>query len=207
MRPEDIDPDILAELRRNDPPDRKPDPSKLRYDGWWLPSPLRIRNGLLKIDGVVFSKTQIEQFWSEVKKADPDECWAWTGECTTTGHGLFRAKYKRWVGPPRPAHRIAHILTTMQPVTKPNAVIQTCGLAPCCNPKHLREGDEEDQKAEMEKVRKMAAKLTDQDRDLIRKSHDSMLTLARKFEVTTGVIWGVKYGTRKKREFRWWEGF
>lgn len=190
------------------PPLPRTTPSRVKRGGSWVRPIKSIGRGMTRIDGVILTKYQIEQFWSQVRKTDnPDECWVWTGECLPSGHGTFRAQYKKKkTAPPRRAARFAYMLTHDQ-VERGVCILHKCGLAPCCNPRHLYEGDYKKNYEDMLVHREMARKLTEQDKEDIKKSNLGMVDLAQKYEVTTGIIWVVKFGKPREVKGRWWEWF
>jgi hypothetical protein len=80
---------------------------------------------------------QIQRFWSKVDIAGDDECWFWTG-CTHDSYGVF-SRIK--------THRIAWTLSN-GPIPTGMLVCHSCDNPPCCNPKHLWSGTQEDNEAD-----------------------------------------------------------
>jgi hypothetical protein len=73
----------------------------------------------------------IEEFWSYVTIAGPDECWLWQRAKTRKGYGVLYLGKTCWF-----AHRLAY---TNRKDDIPNGmfVCHTCDNPPCCNPAHL----------------------------------------------------------------------
>jgi hypothetical protein len=83
------------------------------------------------------SQTEIDRFWGYVDKRGPNECWVWTGGCTSRGYGAFTAQ-KTFMS----AHRVVfklHYGYDPHPET-----LHSCDNPPCCNPAHLSAGTAKD---------------------------------------------------------------
>jgi len=70
-------------------------------------------------------------FWSQVRKAAPDECWPWIGSVVTRGYGGFQVADAAIM-----AHRYAYIVSFGQ-IPKSKRVVHKCPTRLCCNPAHL----------------------------------------------------------------------
>lgn len=68
----------------------------------------------------------------------PDACHPWTGCRDRVGYGIFQRAYRRTVK----AHRFAFELEHGRPPQQD--ILHKCGHAWCCNPKHLAEGNDEE---------------------------------------------------------------
>lgn len=75
--------------------------------------------------------TDRERFDASYNKGGPGECWPWTGK-TNGKHGQFLFN-----GRSRSAHRLAHELSSGEPVPASSNVIHTCSSRLCVNPAHL----------------------------------------------------------------------
>lgn len=183
-------------------------PSRVKRNPFWVRPIKSIGRGMIKIDNIILTKYQIAQFWDQVRKTDdPNGCWVWTGECSPSGHGLFRAKYKtRSKSRPKYAHRISYMLKHDQ-VAEGVHILQKCGLAPCCNPLHLYEGSAEENEKNIQSYMDMIDRLTDQEKEEIITSNQGMAELARRYKVTLGIIWAIKFGKPGERRGKWWEWF
>lgn len=79
-----------------------------------------------------------DRFWARVDRAG--ECWVWRGVVNPKGRGVVSIAGPTVDGARErtsmPAHRLAWILSRGR---DPGAadVVQTCGNALCCRPKHL----------------------------------------------------------------------
>lgn len=98
----------------------------------------------------------------------PDECWPWTGTCTSSGYGSLTVG-SRTDGTRRTvsAH-VAALIASGVKVEVGQRVRHTCDNPPCCNPAHLRNGTQADNLADMRAkgrsargTRNRSAKLTE----------------------------------------------
>jgi hypothetical protein len=70
-------------------------------------------------------------FWKNIQKGGPEECWPWLKCCSKQGYGRvsFLGKYSN-------VHRISWELT-YGPIPPGLSVLHDCDNPPCCNPGHL----------------------------------------------------------------------
>lgn len=95
----------------------------------------------LPIDRAEFTDRNIRRFWMKVdKSAGPDGCWLWTARRDPDGYGKFQ------IGPKgRQRHMKAHRVAVA--ITRGHidlAGLHRCDNPPCCNPAHVFEGTQQD---------------------------------------------------------------
>lgn len=149
-----------------------------------------------------------DRFWSKVNIADADSCWEWQAFRTDEGYGQFttilteryasgRLKVKTHIAS-RLAFELAH-----GAIPEGYCVRHTCDNPPCCNPKHLILGDQEQNIADRIARRRSAsganngrAKLTDEQVREIRyvASNQPRIALARQFNVSPSVVRNIVSG-------------
>lgn len=91
--------------------------------------------------------TREERFEQHINRSDgPDACHPWTASLGTSGYGQFQDG-----GTMRGAHVVAYELDRghAPPPDKPY-VLHTCDNPPCCNGKHLAEGTQAENIADMD---------------------------------------------------------
>ena len=73
----------------------------------------------------------MDRFWKYTAKADPDQCWLWTGYKSGSGYGSLKIDGKQ-----RSAHRLSWELAH-GPVPDGLSVLHRCDNPICVNPGHL----------------------------------------------------------------------
>jgi hypothetical protein len=86
----------------------------------------------------------VASFWSKVDKKGPDDCWEWNAGKDKDGYGLFTLTA---IGTIK-AHRFAFELAdgTIDPDLM---VCHSCDNPPCCNRRHLWQGNNQKNQADM----------------------------------------------------------
>lgn len=87
-------------------------------------------------------KIDLYNFWSKVKKGNPDECWNWTACKNDQGYGKFGYKGKTYK-----AHRIVFFLFNGK--FPNNFCCHSCDNPSCCNPNHLFDGTRKENQEDM----------------------------------------------------------
>ncbi|KKK86439.1 hypothetical protein LCGC14_2763230 [marine sediment metagenome] len=80
------------------------------------------------------------KFWSRVKVGKLTQCWAWQSTVEEKGYGRVQFKtqgrQRTWH-----AHRVAWLLTYLQPIPEGIYIRHTtCYYPACCNPTHVAPG-------------------------------------------------------------------
>lgn len=83
-----------------------------------------------------------ERFLANVDRRGPDECWEWTGSTRRRYGYFFLCTGMKQMG----AHRMAYFLGTGQWPDPELFICHDCDNPPCCNPAHLFEGTDLDNK-------------------------------------------------------------
>jgi len=83
-------------------------------------------------------RNDLSDFWKQIEKGGPNDCWIWKGPVQTGGYGRFGYK-----GVHYSTHRLAYILANGK-IPKGMHVCHKCDNPPCCNPAHLFLGSRSD---------------------------------------------------------------
>ncbi len=85
-----------------------------------------------------------KEFWDNVATTDDaKDCWLWTRAATEKGYGVVYIDGVRWK-----AHRFAYA-NTVGPIPEGLDILHNCDNPPCCNPRHLKPGTNEDNVRDM----------------------------------------------------------
>lgn len=86
-----------------------------------------------------------------------------------------------------------------RPISFGKLALHTCDNPPCCNPRHLYEGDHQDNHNDMDRrgrrrigERHPSAKLTEDDVRAIRKDNRTLVSIAADYGVTFALIGAIK---------------
>jgi hypothetical protein len=86
-------------------------------------------------------ESTIARFWSKVDKRGADECWRWRATLNPKGYGAFRMNARSYL-----AHRIAWQISNGR---RPQQhVIHSCDVPACCNPRHLADASNAQNRAD-----------------------------------------------------------
>lgn len=150
------------------------------------------------------------RFWANVDKVGSvhpqhGQCWCWKGDTDTDGYGVVTDRRRVFK-----AHRYSWELTFGK-VPGKMCVLHKCDNRECTNPSHLFLGSNRDNVADKVKKNRQAkgsgngrAKLSDREVLVIRSRYkpycpvDGCNALARKFKVSSTVVWGIVNNTTWK---------
>lgn len=128
-------------------------------------------------------KTKREaRFWYSVDVRGADECWPWLGSTGGSGDHMYgRVTY---LGYTTGAHRIAYMLKHKIDTLPHGVVIRhTCDTPICCNPDHLRAGDQwlntQDMMNKRSAVKRSAVLTDDQVREIRARYLDEDVTMVQ----------------------------
>jgi len=148
-------------------------------------------------DSAVLSPLETALFWSKVNVGYQFECWPWTGTKSERGYGVVKNVR---------AHRIAYRLINGT-LDKSDVVRHSCDNPPCCNPKHLLRGTQQDNSQDcLDRGRTARGersgkwRLTNE-QALEIKAYSSSLSareLSRRYGVSTTTISHIRNGKRRK---------
>lgn len=137
------------------------------------------------------------RFWSKVAIKGPDECWPWTGRRSERGYGEFDYGNR-----PVIASRFAYVLSTgVDPGDL--FVCHSCDNPPCCNPRHLWPGTQQDNMRDAALKKRVhipgwkgedhpSAKLSLENVLTIRSSAHTNADLATHYGVTPAAIYNIR---------------
>lgn len=94
-----------------------------------------------------YSEATQRRFWAKVDKRGPDECWPWTAGLGNGGYGKIKLEKTRI---DVQSHVMAFELANGL-LPKGKIVCHSCDNPPCCNPRHLWEGTQSQNHADMVK--------------------------------------------------------
>ena len=148
---------------------------------------------------IKLSEQDVERFWKKVAKAGPDECWLWMAgkRKQSRGYGGFRIGGKVIL-----AHRVAFILSNR--LEPGQDVLHKCDMPPCCNPRHLYAGTQNDnmhdavskgrlvtKRGEESPHAKVTQAQVDEIRRLYAEAHLTQRDIARMFRISYPNIWHI----------------
>jgi hypothetical protein len=127
-------------------------------------------------------------------RVDPGGCWLWTGHCSESGHGQYKADGRTVM-----AHRYAYECITGQQLLSCVVLRHRCNHPACVNPAHLMLGSHADNVADRVAARRSAcgerngrARLTAEQVAAIRAEYTpgqvGYGTLARRYGVSARAI-------------------
>lgn len=146
----------------------------------------------------VHGKTEKERFFARIGKLESG-CWQWLGSLNA-GYGQFRLD----TGAIILSHRYSYLLHKGGSI-EGLVVMHTCDNPKCVNPDHLVLGTQADNVQDMHKkgrdkkraligINHSLSKLNDEAVREIRKSSDSIMSIAKRFDVSRASIYDVLSG-------------
>lgn len=94
-------------------------------------------------------KTFDEKFWEKTGVRGEDDCWEWTASRNKKGYGNFYLSIGNSDSMHILAHRVAYMLSSDTQIPENTMVCHSCDNPPCCNPKHLFLGSNQDNMQDM----------------------------------------------------------
>jgi hypothetical protein len=140
---------------------------------------------------------RVTEFWMQVNRGLPSECWPWTGY-SEDGYGRFF-----WNGRMVGAHELAVTFTTGEVRLPELDTCHSCGNPICCNPAHLRfdtRRSNVDDAVQMGRHHRPESHLTDEDVRTIRSRRAagaSQKDLAEQFGVSQSFVSMVVNGKKR----------
>lgn len=106
-----------------------------------------------RIDAPFLTDKQIQRFWQRIDKSaahgPKGDCWKWIDSTNSQGYGKFTVmnnRQSRALG----SHRLSYYLVKKKWPNKD--LLHSCHYPLCVNPNHLREGNQQDNMADRQKV-------------------------------------------------------
>ena len=128
----------------------------------------------------------MDRFWSKVDIKGDDECWEWKNG-KSQGYGIFR-----YDGRAQKSSRVAYILTH-GPIAKDLHVCHSCDNPPCCNPKHLWLGTNQDNISDKMEKNRQPRKYNLEMIEAIKNSEGTCAEIGKKFNCSSRTVWVYKY--------------
>lgn len=133
-----------------------------------------------------------------------DGCWLWQAGKFANGYGMFNlGRYANGKQHTVQAHRVAYVLATGD-IPQGKVVRHSCDVPACVNPAHLLLGTQADNvndaaaQGHYSVPKKYPLKLSDAQVIEIRTSPETGRSLAKRFDVSTATISGIRRGKRRQ---------
>lgn len=140
-----------------------------------------------------------ERFHAKVNKADPSGCWSWTAYTDRRGRGSISVNGKQ-----QKSHRVSYELF-IGDVPDGFHVLHHCDNPSCVNPDHLFLGTHDDNMKDMKAKGRAprgessgVAKLTAEEVCEIRRSQETNVTLAARYDIAETTVSGIRHRKRWK---------
>lgn len=150
----------------------------------------------------MYSRKQIDRFWSHVEKAGPNDCWLWKRSKHNKGYGQVGFGVNGKVEMHK-AHKVAWEITHNRLIPKGVHGLHTCDTRACCNPHHVFLGSNADNMADRDAKgrqargeRHGAAKISDDQARLVkyRLGGLKISEIAKLIGVSYHLVYGIREG-------------
>ena len=152
--------------------------------------PIKARRNIPDPIGQLMLRGQL--FWSMTEKRGL--CRIWTHAVNEHGYGVFHYYDETGKKHQIKAHRAAYILYNSVWLSDNQIVMHSCDNPACVEPRHLVVGTQADNLADMTVKRRRRRRFTEDEAKAIRASDETCYALAKRYNVSSGVIWNIKQG-------------
>lgn len=125
------------------------------------------------------------QIRPRIRFGGPKECWEWQGAKNNHGYGQIRIN-----GAHMYVHRAMFEACHQRPISKGRSLLHSCDNPSCCNPSHLREGEQSENLQDAAKRLRTTRALTPQQVAEVKALRNvvSQKELAERYNITTNTL-------------------